>query len=204
MLPRILQEIEAKIKVLDSEIEKIGLAGMKIEDAKEQFAERCAEMCDLTRDGIAGYLDRHFKLKNLNRNSLQDGAVCYVRANIRKRDEEFAKRLRLDAHDNFFAWDHSDDAPNAEKWVDRVLKMLQQTEGTEQQTYTDPNRVSLICHDCSEDWKIIAEAHLHAVHRDCEAFFQQWRHDRHREWYWSCYVCSLCCARFVIIAATIC
>lgn len=171
MLPQIQQQIEAKIKRIDAEIEKIGIAGMKIEDAQKQFAEHCDEMSDLARDGISGHHDsRHFSLKNLNRKKLKEGAVCYVRANIRKKDEEFATKLRENAHDSFFAWDHSDAAPNTEKWVERVHDVLQQTEGTELQTYTDPARISLFFRDYSEGWKVIAESHVQAVHRECEAF----------------------------------
>ena len=171
MLPQIQQQIEAKIKRIEAEIERIGLAGMKIEDAQAQFAEYCDEMCDLAKDGISGHHEtRHFSLKNLDRKKLKDGAVCYVRANIRKKDEEFAARLRKTGHDNFFAWDHSDSASDQEQWVDKVYDVLQQTEGTELQTYTDPARISLFFRDYSEGWKAVAEAHVQAVHRECENF----------------------------------
>lgn len=171
MLPQIQQQIEAKIKTLDAEIERIGVAGMKIEDAQNQFAEHCDEMSDLARDGISGHHEsRHFSLKNFNRKKLKDGAASYVRANIRNKDEEFAKKLRETAHDNFFAWDHSDAAPNPEKWVERVYDVLQQTEGTELQTYTNPALIALFFRDYSEDWKVVAEAHVQAVHKECETF----------------------------------
>ena len=171
MLPQIQDQIDAKIKRIDAEIERIGLAGMKIEDAQEQFAEYCDEMCDLARDGISGHHDtRHFSLKNLNRLKLKDGAVSFVRANIRKKDEAFATALRETAHDNFFAWDHKDDPANSEKWVERVYDVLQQTEGTELQIYTDPTRISLFFRDYSEGWKAVAKAHVQAVHKECEDF----------------------------------
>ena len=170
MLPLIQEQIEAKIRRLDAEIEKVGIAGMKIEDAQKLFAECCEDMSELARDGIKGIFDKHFSYKNLDRKDLNKGAVCYIRANIRRKDEEFAAKLREKAHDNFFAWDHLDAAPNAEKWVDRVRMVLDRTEGTELQTHTDPARISLFFGDYSAGWKTIALEHVNAVHKECEAF----------------------------------
>jgi hypothetical protein len=171
MLPQIQQQIEAKIKKIDAEIHSIGIAGQDIEVAQREFAKRCDEMSDVARDGISGhYESHHFSLENFNRKKLKEGAACYVRSNIRNKDEEFATKLRDAAHDNFFAWDHSDAAPNTEKWVDRVYDVLQKTEGTELQTYTNPALVSLFFRNYSEGWKVVAEEHIQAVHRECETF----------------------------------
>lgn len=170
MLPQIQQQIDDKLKRLDAEIEKIGIAGMEIEDAKKQFADRCEEMSELATKGISGHLDKYFSFENLDRNNLDKGAVCYVRGNIRQKDEEFATRVREMAHDNFFAWDHSDAAPDTEAWIERVNKIMQKTEGTELQTHTDPARISLLFLSYSKGWRAIAEKHMQDVHSVCEAF----------------------------------
>jgi hypothetical protein len=170
MIPKIQDEINQQIMRLEEKLQQLGIGGLTPEEGRKQFVKLCEKMGDLAMKGLSGWHDRDFHLDDINRADLDAGHLQFVRSNIKDQDEVFAHKLRNDAHDNFFVWDHFDTASDPENWEDRVHKILGKTQGTEIQTQVDPARINLIFHSYSKGWKKISEMHIRSVSTVCQRF----------------------------------
>jgi hypothetical protein len=131
-------------------------------------------MVDITKHGMEGNYGCRFKLSNwhLEKGRLSLGHVSNLRNNIRDHDLKFAKLIRSNGHDTFFAPACDSTSVEQSDWIGKVATILDKTKGEELQTHVDPKRIGLFFWDYSKGWEEIALGHIQAISDECEKFLR--------------------------------
>jgi hypothetical protein len=173
-LPEIRNSVQIKIQQLEAQLDKLGFKESTPQQAQKRFLLLCAEMADITKHGMEGNYDRRFKLSNwhLEKGRLSLGHVSKLRNNIRDHDLKFAKLIRSNGHDTFFAPACDSTSVEQSDWIGKVATILEKTKGEELQTHVDPKRIGLFFWDYSKGWERIALDHIQAISDECEKFLR--------------------------------
>jgi hypothetical protein len=95
-----------------------------------------------------------------------------LRNNIRYHDLKFAKLVRPNGHDTFFAPACDSTSVEQSDGIGKVATILEMTKRGELQTHVDPKRIGLFFWDYSKGWGKIALGHIRAVSGGWERFLR--------------------------------
>lgn len=118
---------------------------------------------------MEGNYDRRFKLSNWH---LEKGRLSLGHVNIRDHDLKFAKLIRSNGHDTFFAPACDSTSFERSDWIGKMAIILEKTKGEELQTHVDPKRTGLFFWNYSKGWEKIALGHIQAISDESEKFLR--------------------------------
>jgi hypothetical protein len=167
------RDIEDRLMPYHEELDRLAASLRSKEEADHLFRKKCRDMRNLTLLAVEGKLnDGYFELPD-DVDSLPDGR--YLRARIEDEEDQFHQKIKVEGRLFLYTW-NPDDSPSAEQmnvFLDRVAKVLKHTRGHEAEDIYDPQRLDLLFHKLSRDWKKISEKLIAQAHAHCKTFFDR-------------------------------
>jgi hypothetical protein len=167
------RDIEDRLMPYHEELGRLAASLRSKEEADHLFRKNCRDMRNLTLLAVEGKLnDGYFELPD-DVDNLPDGR--YLRARIEDEEDQFHQKIKVEGRLFLCTW-NPDDSPSAEQmnvFLDRVAKVLKHTRGHEVEDIYDPQRLDLLFHKLSRDWKKISEKLIAQAHAHCKAFLDR-------------------------------
>jgi hypothetical protein len=186
-IPNLRREIQKHLALYEGRLRELG-GERKLEDMKQRLVKGCSRLARSIRDFSRGMYDSRGLTLSINDPDL------FLRSRIRDLEDEFTWTIHNFGHT--YAPDHfplttTPDADNPgpnnrarkksfpppkslsqREFYAGLLHVLNRTGGEESPTYFDPQRISLIFQEQSDNWDAISSEFLRDFCDTCERFLQ--------------------------------
>jgi hypothetical protein len=168
------RDIENRLIPYREELDELAAGLRSKEEADNLFRKKCRDMRNLTLLAVEGkFNDGYFELPD-DVDHIPDD-TRYLRSMIEAEEDHFHEKVKVDGRSFLYTW-NPDTSPSKEemnKFLERVAMVLKHTRGHEAEDIYDPQRLDLLFHKLSRDWRKIGQRLIAQAHTHCKAFLER-------------------------------